>query len=56
MRIIVLMIKCNLLKIICKNIDYTILCYDIVYTSVYIAQMRRQRPGWDGCRDRVDGI
>eukprot|EP00602_Paraphysomonas_sp_CaronLab_P006179 CAMPEP_0185022774 /NCGR_PEP_ID=MMETSP1103-20130426/5476_1 /TAXON_ID=36769 /ORGANISM="Paraphysomonas bandaiensis, Strain Caron Lab Isolate" /LENGTH=939 /DNA_ID=CAMNT_0027554999 /DNA_START=122 /DNA_END=2940 /DNA_ORIENTATION=- len=23
--------------------------------SVFIAQPRRQRPGWDGCRDRADG-
>lgn len=23
--------------------------------SIMIAQPRRQRPGWDGCRDRADG-
>ena len=24
-------------------------------TRVFISQARRKRPGWDGCRDRVDG-
>ena len=24
-------------------------------SSIFIAQPRRQRPGWDGCRDRADG-